>query len=236
MKKLVYVFLVFVLIFVWNIWIYFISEDYRFFIKKLKYGDEVIYLNAQVITDEYNFPENENNNSNQEVNVSVDVKQSSVDTTGWLNSSTTQEIGSWTNNVNQAIDENVEKTRELDYFENVFLLEFKSYVLKNDDSYSDSLFSLTRQYPEQYFEYSSDSFTVYLFWQWKYNQVYSFFQDNAYNLNSSLKEVNNFWQRSSYLNLDENDPFVRIIMEENGFTYGLKIHKDMYGVIKNILK
>jgi hypothetical protein len=53
----------------------------------------------------------------------------------------------------------------------------------------------------------------------------------------SLKEVNNFWNNSFYINLnnDIEDRFVRIIVWHKGIVFWLKIKKTEYDLVKEKL-
>lgn len=53
----------------------------------------------------------------------------------------------------------------------------------------------------------------------------------------SINEVNNFWEKSFYINLDEkiNDNYIRLVISENWITFWLKINKSQYENVKNIL-
>jgi hypothetical protein len=54
MQKRLYIILFLTFIFILNLIIYYTSSDYRFFLKKLKYGsDELIYTDTKPLSDEY---------------------------------------------------------------------------------------------------------------------------------------------------------------------------------------
>jgi hypothetical protein len=53
----------------------------------------------------------------------------------------------------------------------------------------------------------------------------------------SINEVNNFWEKSFYINLKEDmkDNYVRIVISKNGVDFWLKIKNDEYNKVKEIL-
>ncbi|MDD4151712.1 MAG: hypothetical protein PHR68_03800 [Candidatus Gracilibacteria bacterium] len=54
MKKRLYIFLFIFSIFLVNLFLYYFSGDYRFFLKKLKYGnDTIVHVETKALTDEY---------------------------------------------------------------------------------------------------------------------------------------------------------------------------------------
>jgi hypothetical protein len=52
-----------------------------------------------------------------------------------------------------------------------------------------------------------------------------------------VNRVKNFWEDSFYINLDEDiaDGFVRLVIFDNGVTFWLKIKKDEYNKVKDLL-
>jgi hypothetical protein len=110
------------------------------------------------------------------------------------------------------------------------------YVLKRIEVNS-SLFELTWEYPDYYYEYYSKDLTLYLFPTRTYEEVLDIFDYLSNNLPFSLNPINNFWDNSFYINLREDiaDNFVRLVISDNGITFWLKIKKDEYNKVKNML-
>ena len=100
-----------------------------------------------------------------------------------------------------------------------------------------NLFDLTDEYPDNYFEYYSKDLTLYLFPTKDYNDLVDIFQILDDELPFSINEVNNFWDSSFYINLDEDiqDRFVRIVISNKWIVFWLKIKKTEYSLVKEKL-
>jgi hypothetical protein len=104
-----------------------------------------------------------------------------------------------------------------------------------------SLFDITTEYPDNYIEYYSKWLTLYFFPTKTYNEIYDIFSVLEYELPFTLNPVNNFWDNSFYINLNEdiNDNVIRLIISNKGIVFWLKIKKNEYNLVKeklNILK
>jgi len=101
-----------------------------------------------------------------------------------------------------------------------------------------SLFDITTEYPDEYFEYFSRDLVVYFFSTKSYSEVYDIFDILSDELPYDLNEVNNFGQSSFYINLKEvyTDEFVRLVVQYKSKAFGLKIHKDAYNEVKQVLE
>ncbi len=119
----------------------------------------------------------------------------------------------------------------LDLFKNFDLVELENHS---------SLFDLTTEYPDRYLEYiwKDNTLTVYIF-NWKnYNDLYNIFDVISYNLPFKIKWVNNFWEASFYINLNKEveDNFTRLVINYKKVIFWLKIKKDVYNNVKDVLK
>jgi hypothetical protein len=58
-----------------------------------------------------------------------------------------------------------------------------------------------------------------------------------YELPFTINEINNFWDKSFYINLnsDINDNIVRIVITNNWIVFWLKIKKNEYNLVKEKL-
>ena len=99
------------------------------------------------------------------------------------------------------------------------------------------MFELTWEYPDYYYEYYSKDLTLYLFPTRTYREVFDIFDYLSGNLPFTLNEINNFWDNSFYINLREDveDNFVRLVISDDAVTFWLKIKKDEYNRVKNLL-
>lgn len=217
-------------IFILNIVFYFVSDDYRFFLEKLKYKDKTVYIDDIKITDEYDNEEKERikNDSKKEVEEQL-IKELDDPSVAKIEVNTDYELSKNDSNI---------KTETILWsnYKNVLNAFKEKYVLKNIEVNS-KLFELTDEYPDYYYEYYSNVLTIYFFPSKSYTDVYDIFNYLKDSSPFTLKEVNNFWEKSFYINLKEeiNDNYIRLVISKNGITFWLKIKKDEYNNIKEIL-
>lgn len=207
MRKLIILIIFLIIIFLVNLIFYTISDDYKFFLKKIKDNDQVVYTKQEKIDDNLiNVDIVKTNKQNEEL---FDLKQNKV----VLN----KEIVLW-------------KT----YKEVIDL--FSLYNLEKLEVNS-NLFDLTDEYPDKYFEYYSQDLTLYLFPTKTYTDLFDIFSILDDDLPFSLNEVNNFWSNSFYINLDEDieDRFVRVVIWYKWIVFWLKIKKTEYNLVKEKL-
>lgn len=211
MRKIIIFILFIISVFVINAAFYFISDDYRFFLKKIKNGDEIVY--------EVNKPVNDNFSIENPDSTTV-VESNTIDSLSFFPLAEKKEepkVILWKN------------------YQNILSL-FSKYDLKKIELNS-NLFDLTNEYPDDYFEYYSKDLTLYFFPTKKYNEVYDIFHVLKFELPIELNKVNNFWEGSFYINLEKDiqDRFIRLVIVENGVVFGLKIKKDIYNEVKTTL-
>lgn len=258
MKKIVYTLFTLFFLFLVNIVFYYISEDYRFFLQNLKKSDNisietiidddinldnasplvddknvVIDINPDIISEENNIDDNISEEANTWVIVDVDSTGSIIDIEKELNDIKLEEEE--ITNIEKELnwDNNSEKL-ELSMIDNEFLNKFQVYWI-SESPYLSSLMWLTTEYPEKYIEYSAKNIEVLFFFDNSFQSIYEFFDIISYDLPFELKRVDNFWDKSFYINLDESDWYVRLIIEKNARVFWLKILKSEYNNVKNIL-
>jgi hypothetical protein len=102
---------------------------------------------------------------------------------------------------------------------------------------TNNLFDLTNEYPDEYYEYYSKDLTLYFFDTKTYNEVNDIFEVLAYDLPFTLNNVDNFWNASFYINLNDDiqDNYVRLVINYRWVVFGLKIKKTNYNTIKESL-
>jgi hypothetical protein len=84
MRRLI-VFLVFlVFLFLVNVTFYFLSEDYEFFLKKLKNDDEIVYMDDIVIDDSIRNQLNDSNIAVVEMDSVNEIKEDEKETTTFI--------------------------------------------------------------------------------------------------------------------------------------------------------
>lgn len=219
MRRII-VFLVFLaFLFLVNVMFYFLSEDYKFFLKKLKNNEEVVYINDSIIDDNIH-------NQFKNWNIAV-VELESVDK---MKENSLENENKTTTFISQEPEtilwKNYQKILDI----------FASYSLKPIEL-TNNLFDLTWEYPDSYYEYYSKDLTLYFFDTKTYNQVHDVFDVLAYDLPFNVNKVNNFWNSSFYINLNEDilDNYIRLVINYKWVVFGLKIKKSEYNVVKQYL-
>ena len=208
MRKWVIILFSLLVLFGLNLIMYWFNEDYRFFIKKLKYSDQAMQITDERIGIDYNdLPEEIPVVTSELEKVEIDISE--------------------------------EKELELWDAEKRILSRFFWYNLERV-LVKQSLFDLTGEYPDDYFEYLGldGDMTLYLFWEREYESIREIFEVISYDMPFTLNELNNFWEASFFINVDEefNDDFVRFIVKSTNGVFWLKIKKDLYNDTKEILK
>lgn len=215
MRSLIMLILFLVLTFSLNVMFYYVSEDYRVFLQEIKI--EKIPQNKQIIE--------ENKDINEEK--LLEENTSIIETTN-----KNDEI--FEKNEDNKIEIKQEVKLGKSYVDILNLLS--SYDLKELEI-NTSLFDITTEYPDKYIEYYSKWLTLYFFPTKTYKQVYDIFEVLEYELPYTLNQVNNFWDYSFYINLNDdiNDSTVRLVVSYKWITFGLKIKKNEYNLVKEKL-
>ncbi len=224
MRKLVFIIFVVTILFFVNIVFYIMSEDYRFFIKKIKYSDSVIYESKLSINDEDTSLSDIDLKELPPVSLTPEEETEEVDTDGLQ----------FLSDIETTLDKQEEII--LSSTEQEILDLFSEYDLKELKKHA-SLFDISTEYPDDYFEYFSKDLVVYFFSTKSYSEVFDVFEVLSFDLPYDLNEVNNFWQSSFYINLKEvyTDEFIRLVVQYQSKAFGLKIHRNVYDDIKDII-
>jgi len=211
--------------FLLNIWLYYTSEGYRQFLQNIKQEE-----NLEDINDEYKIEEKEIEESlEEELNKKIINNKEKINEELKSKSSLIEKIEFVQKKVNIEIEES-------DYFKS-FLKNFSIYNLTSLDNDS-PLMDVTDEYPDKYFEYYSPELTIYNFPTKNYNEVREVFEIESNWDNFTINEVDNFWEESFYINLwkDYKDNFIRIILLKENNVIWIKVSKNEYNSIKNIIK
>lgn len=213
--------------FIINICFYYLSDDYRNFLKNIK-NDKyssldlnnsfIDTINKEISSDEFtdnqindDFEIVKKNNENNAIfnkleNNKVEIKNS---------------ITLWKN-----------YKKILDIFNSNSLQELELNT---------NLFDITDEYPDNYLEYYSKNLTLYFFPTKNYSEVYDIFSILSSELPFKINETNSFWDNSFFINLNQdiNDSFIRMVVSHNWVVFWLKIKKNEYNIVKenlNILR
>lgn len=227
MRKII-IFIIFLIsIFIVNLIFYFISDDYRFFIKKIKNPDRVVYL------EEKNY---DDNIENKDI-----IKKDKILDKKILNNA---EIIA-TSKDNKKIFKLKSEDWVVNLKDEIILWKTYRYILDIFSIYklkklevNLNLFDITDEYPDNYFEYYSKNLTLYIFPTKNYKQIYDIFDVLSKESPFSINQVNNFWDNSFFINLDKDiqDRFVRVIISYKWVVFWLKIKKTEYSLVKEKLK
>lgn len=192
-----------------NITFYYISNDYRNFIENLKYSEKNLENEFEYNPNSW---ETKNNLEKKEIDIEKEEKE-------------------------KIKEEKIERKTVLWKNYKIILDKFeKNYLLKKIEVNS-LLFELTDEYPDHYFEYYSKNLVLYFFPTKRYWEIYDIFDYLKNNSPYKINEANNFWDKSFYINLNEEikDDYIRIVVSKNGINFWLKIKKDEYNKVKEIL-
>lgn len=228
-------------IFVWHICIYFFVPSYAEYFKNIKH-----YWNENTEVWE-NSLDNNGQNKNRKTafssytwsnyimpDINEDIKDSKVE----KNTATEYESDSNEDNNSEEWDNIIDDN---DAIIQVIFDLFSDYDLQEkEETQNSSLFGLTNEYPYDYKEYYSreKKMTLYVFKEKDYTEILNIFDVISYNLYFKIKKVNNFGDKSFYINLDSDldDNYVRFVFSYKNSNFGLKIKKDWYNEVKDILK
>lgn len=227
MKFLIGIIIFVMIALIWNIVAYTSSDDYRFFLKKIKYREEVVYENTEKLTD---LPE-----------VAVwqeDIKSLKDDVLWRKDIQTNTQWYTFIDVIsgNKSIIKE-ETLPDLTWTQEQFLEIFSEYDLVELQT-NTSLFDITTEYPDPYYEWYSEDVSLYMFASKSYSEVLKVFEVLAYELPYTLNEVDNFGQWSAYINLEDayRDDTVRMLIKHKNKAFWLKIKKDSYNAIKTLLE
>ena len=215
-----------------NVVFYYISEDYRNFLKDFK-NDKYSYNSKESLDNNFYDSEwnDESSNNTNNDNILLEDNLEVVKT----NNENNIIFNKLDNNKTQ-IKNNINLWKNytdiLDLFSDYDLQELELNT---------NLFDITDEYPDNYLEYYSKEFTLYFFPTKNYNEVYDIFSVFLFELPFKINKSNNFWEESFFINLNQdiNDNFVRVVIANKWIVFWLKIKKSEYINIKeklNILR
>lgn len=203
-----------------NVVFFYVSEDYRNFLQNIK--TEKIIINSSDTEKKHE----------QENILDEEIYENDEDLTIIKPNDKNEEI------FDVSDDKKVEIKEEVVLWKNYREIQklFSSYDLKELEI-NTNLFDVTTEYPDNYIEYYSKELTLYFFPTKTYREVYDIFKVLEYELPFSINEVNNFWDNSFYINLnnDINDNVVRIVISNKWVAFWLKIKRNEYNLVKEKL-
>jgi hypothetical protein len=235
MKKVVYSILVLIIIFLINIWLYYYSENYSFFLKKIKYWDLIIDKESLTITDDYTAKNQTCNCDCNCDNIKPMCYNSWVLSKESENEKIDKEI---TNDLPETNSWNIiTNSWQIDEFFNFF--DKNTLKIKQYDEYY-KIFDITDEYPTEYITYNNENFEVYLFVNWKFDDIYNMFEllsgDKTITNKFYLNRLDNFGEKSFFINMVNDDWKVRLIIDNWKILFWLYTKKSYYNTIKQILE
>ena len=222
MRNWIYILFFLIIGFLLNIFLFFFSSDYRYFLKNLKW-DNVEQVAEGIINDDYDLW--------SENNLEYLDDKNNVDNTNLVKEK--DDLSESNVVVKNKLEEKKMEFNDVD--KKVFNL-FKRYSFNELELHS-RLFDLTSEYPYDYKEFYTKDFNIYFFWDRKHSELLDIFEVLTYELPFTLNEVNNIWEKSFYINLDWNfnDNNIRFIFSYQNRLFWLKVWKNSYNKIKSIL-
>ena len=206
---------------------YISSSEYRFFIKKLKYQDEIVYDTQREIDDSfYSIVQNtgEKKLDGESIEIIDTVSQESFSFLEALSGRVRKDSPT------------VLKLPEIWLIENEVLALFQWENLRSIDE-NINIFWLTNEYPDPYYEWISEDISFYIFPTKTYTEVYDIFDVLSFDIPYTLNIVNTFGNRSFFINMDTNwdDGNVRLVFEYKKQVFWLKMKKNRYNEIREII-
>ncbi len=219
MRRIIHVLLFVVFIFLLNILFYFLSDDYKKFIKQVKTWEK----NTQTTS---TFPDDIDISNNVD-EIIKEIQEDTQDSTDILPNQPNAEETFVSDETKKILGKNYQ----------VILSGFSQYNFEEIEL-TTNLFDITNEYPDEYYEFYSKDLTLYFFDTKTYEEVKDIFDILSYDVSFDINEVNNFANSSFYINLNEDiqDNYIRIVMNYKWVVVGLKIKSEQYTQVKNILE
>jgi len=206
----------------WNILAYSVSDEYRFFLKKIKYQDEIVYDWNLWVDDDQQLIIIDNPDINDDENTQIIVSQDIT----FLEAIS----GQW-----ERVDTNI--LPQVTQQEEKVLEKLRENFILREVEEKQNLLGITDEYPDEYREYSNNHMNFYMFSTKRYSVVKDIFEVLTFDLPIEINEVNNIADASFFINMQDafDDGLVRIIFEYENYAFWLKIKKDNYNRIKQAL-
>ncbi len=210
-----------------NIVLYAMSDDYRFFVKKMKYGSETVSSDNILDVEEVVKIQDELDGDIDKVLDVVSKRQKGMTFLEVVESQ------KWD------ISDDEEQLPELTFYENEVLQAFQERFDITELLIQTRLFGLTREYPDNYYEYYSPELTLYIFPTKSYNDILKIFSLLEEEEGFFLNETNSFGEKSFFINTNadyENNDEIRLVFAYEKRAFWLKIKKESYNSVEDILQ
>ena len=221
-----------------NVIFYYISADYRFFLKNLKKNELTIEEQSNFLNDDFSY-NTKKVDENEDDKITDENEKSEIDD---IKLEDNIEIVKTSNENNLIFSD--DKDNKVKIKNNVSLWKNYKDILDIFSNYdlqalelNTNLFDITDEYPDNYLEYYSKELTLYFFPTKTYKEVYDIFSVLEFELPFKMNAANNFWEESFFVNLNQDisDNFVRVVISHKWVVFWLKIKKNEYNLIKEKL-
>ena len=221
-----------------NVIFYYISADYRFFLKNLKKNELTIEEQSDFLNDDFSY-NTKNVVENEDDKISDEIEKSEIDD---IKLDDNIEIVKTSNENNLIFSD--DKDNKVKIKNNVSLWKNYKDILDIFSNYdlqalelNTNLFDITDEYPDNYLEYYSKELTLYFFPTKTYKEVYDIFSVLEFEIPFKMNAANSFWEESFFVNLNQDisDNFVRVVISHKWVVFWLKIKKNEYNLIKEKL-
>ena len=221
-----------------NVIFYYISADYRFFLKNLKKNELTIEEQSNFLNDDFSY-NTKKVDENEGDKITDENEKSEIDD---IKLEDNIEIVKTSNENNLIFSD--DKDNKVKIKNNVSLWKNYKDILDIFSNYdlqalelNTNLFDITDEYPDNYLEYYSKELTLYFFPTKTYKEVYDIFSVLEFELPFKMNAANNFWEESFFVNLNQDisDNFVRVVISHKWVVFWLKIKKNEYNLIKEKL-
>lgn len=221
-----------------NVIFYYISADYRFFLKNLKKNELTIEEQSDFLNDDFSY-NTKNVVENEDDKITDEIEKSEIDD---IKLDDNIEIVKTSNENNLIFSD--DKDNKVKIKNNVSLWKNYKDILDIFSNYdlqalelNTNLFDITDEYPDNYLEYYSKELTLYFFPTKTYKEVYDIFSVLEFELPFKMNAANSFWEESFFVNLNQDisDNFVRVVISHKWVVFWLKIKKNEYNLIKEKL-
>lgn len=221
-----------------NVIFYYISADYRFFLKNLKKNELTIEEQSDFLNDDFSY-NTKNVVENEDDKITDEIEKTEIDD---IKLDDNIEIVKTSNENNLIFSD--DKDNKVKIKNNVSLWKNYKDILDIFSNYdlqalelNTNLFDITDEYPDNYLEYYSKELTLYFFPTKTYKEVYDIFSVLEFELPFKMNAANSFWEESFFVNLNQDisDNFVRVVISHKWVVFWLKIKKNEYNLIKEKL-
>lgn len=214
-----------------NVIFYYISDDYRLFLKNIKNDSNISKIDDSFLSIKNNFSDTQDSTSI--TNDSIIIDEIEIDDSIEL-----VKINNENDNIFDKNTNKVEIKNSVNLWKNYLdiLNNFSNYNFQELEL-NTNLFDITDEYPDNYLEYYSRDLTLYFFPTKSYKEVYDLFSVLEFELPFKINQTNSFWDNSFFINLNQDivDNYIRVVVNHKWVAFWLKIKKNEYNSIKEKL-